>query len=127
MFEHVQFYWNELITPDVEKAKAFYARALGWTFESMPMPEGEYTIAKVGENMVAGLMQTPSDMQGAPAQWYSYVSVDNVDQRVGTATQAGAQLCRPLFDVEGVGRIAILQDPTGAIICLITPTDMPQA
>ncbi len=39
MFEHGQFYWNELITPDVEKAKTFYAKILGWTFETMPMPK----------------------------------------------------------------------------------------
>ena len=127
MFEHGQFYWNELITGDAEKAKAFYARTLGWTYEDMPMPDGTYTIIKVGENMAGGIMQTPPDMQGAPVMWYSYISVDNVDQRTNTAMQAGAKLMRPIFDVEGVGRIAILKDPTGAIICLMTPTEMPES
>jgi predicted enzyme related to lactoylglutathione lyase len=124
MFEHGQFYWNELITPDVEKAKAFYAKTLGWTFETMPMPEGDYILAKQGDNMAGGIMQTPPDMGGAPAQWYSYIAVDDVDAGADAAVKAGGALMRPLFDVEGVGRIAILKDATGAVICLITPVPM---
>ena len=57
-----------------------------------------------------------------PAHWFAYISVDDVDARVAKATAAGAELLRPLFDVPGVGRIAILKDPTGAAIGWITPT-----
>jgi len=124
MFEHGLFYWNELITPDVEKAKDFYARTLGWTYEDMQISEGDYVIAKQGEAMAGGLMATPAEMEGVPSTWYSYISVDDVDARVESALQAGAQLMRPVFDIEGVGRIAILQDPTGAIIGWITPVSM---
>ena len=127
MFEHGQFYWNELITSDVEKAKDFYARTLGWTYEAMEMSDGEYSIIKLGESMVGGMMQTPPDMRGAPVMWYSYVSVDNVDQRAQAAVQNGGKLMRPIFDVEGVGRTAIMKDATGAIICLITPVEMPES
>ena len=124
MFEHGQFYWNELITPEVEKAKAFYAKTLGWTYETMPMPEGDYVLAKLGENMAGGIMQTPADMGGAPSQWYAYIAVDDVDARAASATKAGGTLLRPIFDVEGVGRIAILTDAAGAVIGLITPAPM---
>ena len=40
MADHGTFYWNELMTRDPEKAKAFYAATLGWTFDAMPMAEG---------------------------------------------------------------------------------------
>ena len=40
MADHGTFYWNELMTRDAEKAKAFYGATLGWTFDAMPMPEG---------------------------------------------------------------------------------------
>jgi len=124
MFEHGQFYWNELITPEIAKAKDFYARTLGWTYETMPMPEGDYLLAKQGDNMVAGIMQTPADMGGAPSQWCAYIAVDDVDSRVQGALKAGGVLLRPVFDVEGVGRIAILRDPSGAVIGWITPVPM---
>jgi predicted enzyme related to lactoylglutathione lyase len=38
----------------------------------------------------------------------------------------GPGLVRPLFDVPGVGRIAILKDPTGAGLGWITPAAAPQ-
>jgi len=49
------------------------------------------------------------------------VAVDNVDARVNKATAAGATLMRPLFDVPGVGRIAILREPGGAGVGWMTP------
>ncbi len=54
--------------------------------------------------------------------WMSYLAVDDVDARVKKATAAGAKLMRPIFDVPGVGRIAILTEPGGAGIGWITPT-----
>ena len=56
-----------------------------------------------------------------PGQWFAYLAVDDVDARVAEATAAGAELMRPIFDVPGVGRIAILKDPTGAGLGWITP------
>ena len=40
---HGKFYWNELMTRDVERAKKFYADTLGWSFDGMPMPGGTGT------------------------------------------------------------------------------------
>ena len=51
----------------------------------------------------------------------SYLAVDDVDARVKKATAAGAKLMRPIFDIPGVGRIAILTEPGGAGIGWITP------
>jgi predicted enzyme related to lactoylglutathione lyase len=51
----------------------------------------------------------------------SYLAVDDVDARVKKAQGAGAKLMRPIFDVPGVGRIAILSEPGGAGIGWMTP------
>jgi predicted enzyme related to lactoylglutathione lyase len=123
MSSHGTFYWNELMTRDVEKAKAFYAETIGWSFEGMPMPEGgTYWMAKIEGKPVAGLftLQDPA-FAGVPESWMAYLAVDDVDARVKKATAAGATLMRPLFDVEGVGRIAILKEPGGAGIGWMTP------
>jgi len=49
------------------------------------------------------------------------VAVDDVDARVKKATAAGATLMRPLFDIPGIGRIAILRQPGGAGVGWMTP------
>ncbi len=122
-WSHGKFYWNELMTRDAEKAKAFYADTLGWSFEGMPMPEGStYWIAKVGDQFAAGLFPlTSPQFDGVPESWMSYIAVDDVHARVKQAQGAGATLMRPIFDVPGVGRIAILKEPGGAGIGWMTP------
>ena len=54
----------------------------------------------------------------------SYLAVDDVDARVKKAQAAGATLMRPIFDVPGVGRIAILKEPGGAGIGWMTPANV---
>jgi predicted enzyme related to lactoylglutathione lyase len=61
---------------------------------------------------------------GGPSGWFTYMAVDDVDARVVAAEKEGAVLCMPVFEVPTVGRIAILQDPTGAMIGWMKP-EMP--
>ena len=61
------------------------------------------------------------DFEGIPPHWFAYIAVDDVDARVAGATAEGATLLRPIFDIPGVGRIAILKDSVGAAIGWITP------
>lgn len=121
---HGNFYWNELMTRDVERAKKFYADTMGWSYDAMPMPDGTYWIAKMGDASVGGLFDISGpDYNGVPEGWMSYIAVDNVDARVKKAVSAGAKVMKPAFDVPGVGRIAILMEPGGAGIGWMTPVD----
>jgi uncharacterized protein len=122
---HGTFYWNELMTRDVERAKKFYADTLGWNFDAMPMPGGgTYWLAKMGAAPVGGLFDiSGGEYQGVPESWMSYIAVDDVDARVKKATAAGAKLMKPIFDVPGVGRIAILMQPGGAGVGWMTPAN----
>ncbi len=122
MAAHGHFHWNELVTRDVEKAKKFYGETIGWTFEGMPMPDGTYWVAKMGDTPIGGLFPiTGPQWDGVPEHWLPYLAVDDVDARVKKATAAGAKLMRPAFDIPGVGRIAVLTEPGGASIGWITP------
>jgi uncharacterized protein len=122
MRTHGQFHWNELMTRDVEKAKAFYSRSIGWEFEAMPMTNGTYWIARIGDQPVGGIFpMIGPDFAGMPDQWMAYLAVDDIDARLTTARAAGAKVMREPFDVPSVGRIAILQEPGGAAIGWITP------
>ena len=122
---HGNFYWNELLTKNVEGAKRFYAQTIGWTFDAMPTPDGNtYWIAKMDGKPVAGIFPTiQPGMEKIPEAWMSYLAVDDVDARVKKATAAGAKLMRPIFDVPNVGRIAILTEPNGAGIGWMTPVN----
>lgn len=119
---HGHFYWNELMTRDAERDKTFYADALGWSFEGMPMPDGTYWLAKVGGTPVAGLFPINApQFEGVPEGWMAYIAVDDVDARVTKAQALGAKLMKPIFDVPGVGRIAVLTEPGGAGVGWMTP------
>jgi hypothetical protein len=117
-----EFSWNELVTTDVEGAKAFYTSLFGWT----TAPFGEhYTLFNNPDRSVAGLMQAPSP--GIPAGWLSYITVENVDASAVKAEEFGGTIRVPAFDIPQVGRIAILVDPQGAAIGIFKPLPMPAA
>jgi predicted enzyme related to lactoylglutathione lyase len=120
---HGKFYWNELMTRDLERAKKFYADTLGWTFDPMSAGGGPtYWIIKASGEMVGGLFDISGhDFDQVPESWMSYIAVDDVDARVAKAVKAGAQVMKPAFDIPGVGRIAILREPGGAGIGWMTP------
>jgi uncharacterized protein len=122
VWSHGSFYWNELMTWDVEKAKRFYAETLGWRYDAMEMPDGTYWVIKCGEATVGGMfgLREPQ-FAGVPESWMAYIAVDDVDARIAKATAAGGTLMRPAFDVPGVGRIGIIREPGGAGIGWITP------
>ena len=118
---HGTFCWNELMTGDVETAKAFYAAAIGWKWEEMSMPNGSYWIASYKGEQVAGMMPLSALPPGAPTCWFSYLEVDDVDKRAAAIVKQGGKVIRPAFDVPGVGRIVIVSDPTGAMMGWMTP------
>jgi len=121
---HGAIHWAECITGDVERAKAHYEAVAGWSFEGMPMPDGQtYWVAKSGDTMVAGLMAL-ADLEGAgalPHHWMTYIAVADIDAAVATSGETGASVVRPPFPVPGVGRIAIIADPGGAVAGYIQP------
>ncbi|MEP5757726.1 MAG: VOC family protein [Litoreibacter sp.] len=121
---HGKVFWSELMTRDVDKAKAYYADICGYTFETVDMGEGDYHLGKLGETMTIGIMDMTGlpGMDEVPAHWLTYFAVSDVDATVAATKAAGGQIFREPFDVEGVGRIAIGADPSGAAIGLMAPS-----
>ena len=120
---HGRFYWNELMTNDVEQAKAFYHESLGWEFEGMPMEQGgTYWIVPGAPMPICGMFEMQgTDFEGMSDHWLAYIAVDDVDKRVELAKAAGGTLLRDIFDVPEVGRIAMVREPGGATIGWMTP------
>lgn len=115
------FCWFECGSTDAAKAKSFYTQLFGWKSADFPMPGdcGVYTVFQVGDEDIAGLYAlTGPQFQGVPSHWMTYVAVDDVDDSAKRATALGAKLLAEPMDIPNVGRMACLQDPTGAAISI---------
>lgn len=115
------FCWVELGTTDGEAAKKFYTELFGWTFtDSSVGPGMVYTMLKQDGKDVGALYQMSTEMtaMGIPPNWLSYVSIANADETAARAKSLGATLMKEPFDVMAVGRMAVIQDPTGAVFAI---------
>ena len=113
--------WNELVSPDIAAATAFYAELLGVTWEDSPMADGSalasYQTLQVEGRAVAGALPPP--MEGLPPHWNVYFNVVDVEESVAKAESLGGRAMAPAFDVPDVGRLAMLADPQGGIFWLM--------
>jgi uncharacterized protein len=112
------FSWPELATTDQKGAVAFYRALFGWDLNDQPMgPTETYSMFQMrGKEVAAAYTMRPEERQhGAPPHWNNYVTVKNVDESVKKAGGLEAKVLAPPFDVMDVGRMAVLQDPTGAV------------
>ncbi|MGO7182511.1 VOC family protein [Rhizobium brockwellii] len=124
---HGKFIWCELMTPDTSAAAKFYSSVVGWTTSEMKM-EGmpTYTIFEANGIGVAGLMEFPAQLEGKgiPPNWTGYVDVDDVDQSAKDFAANGGSVRRPPEDIPTIGRFAVVADPHGAVLCIMTPAPM---
>jgi predicted enzyme related to lactoylglutathione lyase len=120
--QHGAFSWFELITPDIEAAKSFYGKLFGWRLEASSLEGIDYSLIKVGDQEVGGIMSTTApQIQGSPPpHWGVYITVEDVGQTVTQAQELGATILVPPTDIPTVGRFAVLQDPQGATLSVIT-------
>lgn len=106
-----RFVWRELYTSDLEASRRFYGELAGWRFRKSNMPDMEYWLVDVGDREVAGLFQP----KGVPPHWNCYVSVPDVDAATATASAEGGKVMNGPMSIPGVGRMATLSDPQGAV------------
>ena len=117
------FSWPELATTDQKAAVAFYRGLFGWELNDQPLEPGEtYSMFQMrGKPVAAAYNMRPDRQSGAPPHWNAYVTVANVDEAAKKAESLGAKVFAPPFDVMDAGRMAVLQDPTGAVFQVWQP------
>jgi len=120
---HGRIWWSELMTRDVAAARKYYESLAGWTFSTMPMPDGDYHLANRDGVPIAGIMDMTGvpGMENVPPHWFTYIAVDDVDAAVAATRDAGGQVVKEVFEIPDTGRIAIIADPTGAALGIMTP------
>lgn len=108
----------ELNTSDLEKAKEFYSKLFQWQLEDLPntaVPDGSYTIVKVGEGTGGGIMK---QVPGGPSGWLAYVGVDDIHAATQKAKSLGGQVMKEVTEVPDMGWLSFIRDPTGAVLGL---------
>jgi predicted enzyme related to lactoylglutathione lyase len=120
------FCWIELGTSDQDAAKHFYSSLLGWGATDNPMGTGDfYTTFDLRGRKIGGGYNISKLMPGVPSHWMLYVCVEDADAIVAKAKAAGGKIPCETIDVMEYGRMAVLQDPTGAHISIWQPKSHP--
>lgn len=123
-----EFVWAENLTKTRKAqaaALAFYPAAVGYTASSMDVGEGKKKSKYDMLSMAAG--DKPKHRAGVvPAKpaslgghWLPWVSVDDVDGTVAKVKALKGKVVTKPHDIPGVGRAAVVTDPTGAPLGLL--------
>jgi len=114
--------WADLATTDLTGSKKFYSNLLGWEFIENPIDDSEetYTMGMRGDRALVGMMKQQQEQvdMGLPPMWNSYITVDDLEATVGKVAAAGGSVMAPPMDVMDAGRMAVIVDPAGGVVCL---------
>jgi uncharacterized protein len=115
-----RFVWYELTTTNAEPVRTFYIDVLGWRPREVGSPD--YTLFTVGNAPVAGLAHITEETKAAGARtgWLGYVGVDDVRAVTERVRHLGGTVDVPPREVRNVSRFALVGDPQGAIVALLT-------
>lgn len=106
--------WNELLSADLARAKAFYAKHFGFVSnESMPMgPMGDYCFFDHHGVRVGAVMQKPPS--SPTSNWVFYFGVPSVAWAKQAIEAAGGQVIHGPAEVPGRLWTLMAEDPAGA-------------
>lgn len=117
------FCWVDLAASDAGRAMSFYAQAFGWQFEPQPANGGHFTRCRHGGSDVGSLYAlSPAQVaRGVPSHWTPYLRVDKLDANAPRITALGGRILVSPFEVDGVARVALIEDAVGAVLGLWEP------
>ncbi|GAB2705772.1 VOC family protein [Kitasatospora kifunensis] len=116
--------WTELHTSDPAAAKQFYAGLFNWQTQDVPFGDFTYTVVTptdggtdASQGGIVGLL--PEDKSAGGSYWLPYFEVEDPDAVITRAQELGGAVRAPAVDAPGVGRLAQLADPHGAVFSII--------
>lgn len=111
--------WTDLTVPDAEPVCAFYESVVGWTSEAFDMGGySDHCMKDAAGKTVAGICHAKGANAGLPAQWLVYLNVADLDASLGAVTQLGGKVLREARPMGGGSRMAVIEDPAGAVCAL---------
>src|SRR5208283_5405875 len=118
---HGRFVWYELMTTDMDAAKAFYTKVVGWGTQDVSMPGMPYSLFTVAGSSVSGLMRLPEEAKkiGERSSWIGYVGVNDVDATADQIKRLGGTVHVPPQNILSISRFAVVADPQMATLALV--------
>ncbi len=108
----------EVPTTDAEASRKFYENVLGWTFSKYPGPV-EYWLVMTGDpktpGIDGGLGGAANELKGT----VNTVGVDNLDETLEKVLANGGQIIAPKDEIPGIGYLAYVREPGGAMLGLM--------
>ena len=124
-YEPGTFGWGDLTTADPVSVKTFYGELFGWEAEEMPAGEaGTYTMLSLEGDEVCGFYEMEAEgREGSiSSRWFSYVSIEDTDATASRTHKLGDTVYGgEAFNVLDSGRMAVIQDPTCAVLAAWAP------
>lgn len=103
--------WLDLVSTDLDGAKAFYSGLFGWEYDAGDPQYGGYSLASMGGAPVAGLAPA---RDGSPPAWTLYLASDDVAATQAAITAAGGQVLMDVMTIGPMGSMTMGADPSGA-------------
>lgn len=108
--------WNEMHASDDAAAAAFYKAVINCETVAIERGIGEYYMLRMNGVDRGGIMQNPAD--GWKPSWLTFFAVTDPEAAAARAAQLGGTvLLRPSQEFRN-GNIAVVADPSGAIVVL---------
>ena len=109
----------ELAVDDLEEAKAFYGKALGWTFTDYgPEYAGMQDLTRPGQEF-GGMFARPPSPRGDGGV-LALVRTDDAHAALASVLAAGGRVMAELHDYPG-GRRFTFADPSGNVLGVYQP------
>jgi len=114
--------WGDLSTPDAARASEFYSKLFGWEIAAEEKDPSGYLHIKNGDKFIGGIPPAGHRNPNAPPHWLPYFLVTDCDASAAHAKEHGASFYVAPMTMEGVGRMAVVADPQGAVFALFQPS-----
>jgi predicted enzyme related to lactoylglutathione lyase len=115
--------WVDCATTDLDAAEAFYAKMFGWTSKRIPGSGGMvYALQYLDCKRVAGLFELPEPVRamGVGPHWETSIEVADLPAALYKVRAGGGMVLAGPATEPGVGDMATIQDPVGAVLRLWT-------
>lgn len=106
------WYYADLHTTDIDAATAFYVGLFGWSTFDVEGGPHVYRTANIEGRSKAAI--TGLEHPSTPPHWFPYLYVGDIDATLARLPGLGGTIVTPAFDVMDMGRMAVVEDPSGA-------------
>jgi len=111
--------WVDLMSADTERARAFYGELFGWKLDEPDEDFGGYANFSLDGQLIAGLMGKMDESM--PDVWSVYLAVEDAAATVAEVERRGLPVMVPPMAVGELGTMAVVGDPSGAVIGMWQP------